>query len=100
MATSPLQLLEVKLLCLDVPGDPRRNTTEYSKANTQLKIMQWNAEGVIRKKTELERILKKENIDICCIQETHLQKDKRFRVRGYQCFRNDREGDQKKGVGF
>ena len=63
---------------------PKSNTTEYNKANTQLKIMQWNAEGVIRKKTELEHILKKENIDICCIQETHLQKDKRFRVRGYQ----------------
>ena len=51
----------------------------------------------IRKKTELEHILKKENIDICCIQETHLQKDKRFRVRGYQCFRTDREGDKRKG---
>ena len=59
--------------------------------------MQWNAEGVIRKNTELENILKKENIDICCIQETHLQKDKRFRVRGYQCFRTDREGDKRKG---
>ena len=62
---------------------PKSNTTEYNKANTQHKIMQWNADGVIRKKTELEHILKKENIDICCIQETHLQKDKRFRVRGY-----------------
>ena len=58
--------------------------------------MQWNAEGVIRKKTELEHILKKENIDICCIQETHLQKDKIFRVRGYQCFRTDREDDKRK----
>ena len=38
---------------------PKSNTTEYNKANTQLKIMQWNAEGVIRKKTELEHILKK-----------------------------------------
>ena len=79
---------------------PKSNTTEYNKANTQLKIMQWNAEGVIRKKTEIEHILKKENIDICCIQETHLQKDKRFRVRGYQCFRTDREGDKRKGGVF
>ena len=63
---------------------PKSNTTEYT--NTQLKIMQWNAEGVIIKKTELDHILKKENIDICCIQEIHLQKDTRFRVRGYQCF--------------
>ena len=76
---------------------PKSNTTEYNKANTQLKIMQWNAEGVIRRKPELEHILKKENIDICCIQDTHLQKDKRFRVRGYQCFRTDREDDKRKG---
>ena len=32
---------------------PKSNTTEYNKGNTLLKIMQWNAEGVIRKKTEL-----------------------------------------------
>ena len=38
---------------------PKSNSTEYNKANTQFKIMQWNAEGVIRKKTELEHILKK-----------------------------------------
>ena len=59
--------------------------------------MQWNAEGIIRKKTELEHILKKENIDMCCIHETHVQKDERFRVRGYQCFRTDRECDTRKG---
>ena len=35
---------------------PKSNTTEYNKANTQLKIMQWNAEEVIRKKIELEYI--------------------------------------------
>ena len=57
---------------------PKSNTTVYNKTNRQIKIMQWNAEWVIRKKTELEHTLKKENIDICFIQETHLQKkDKR-----------------------
>ena len=84
-------------MCRDVPGGHKSNTTEHNKANTQLKIMQWNAEGVFRKKTELEHILKKENISLCCIQETHLQKDEIFRVRGYQCFRIDREGDIRKG---
>ena len=29
---------------------PKSNTTEYNKANTQLKIMQWNAEGVLERK--------------------------------------------------
>ena len=28
----------------------KSNTTEYNNVNTQLKIMQWNAEGVIRRK--------------------------------------------------
>ena len=41
--------------------------------------------------------MNKENIDICCIQETHLQKDKTFKVRGDQCFRTDRGGDRRKG---
>ena len=41
--------------------------------------------------------MNKENIDIHCIQETHIQKDKTFTVRGYQCFRTDRGGDRKKG---
>ena len=36
--------------------------------------MQWNAEGVMRQKTELEHIMNKDNIDLICIQETHLQK--------------------------
>ena len=62
-----------------------------------LKVMQWNAEGLMRKNTELEHIMNKENIDICCIQETYLQKDKTFMIRGYQCFRSDRGADRKKG---
>ena len=36
--------------------------------------MQWNAEGLMRKKTELEHRMNKENIAICCMQETHLKK--------------------------
>ena len=59
--------------------------------------MQWNAEGLMRKKTELEHIINKENIDIYYIHETHLQKDKTFKVRGYQCFRTDKGGDRRKG---
>ena len=59
--------------------------------------MQWNADGLMRKKAELGHRMNKENIDICCIQETHLQKDKTFKARGYQCFRTDRGGDRRKG---
>ena len=80
----------------DVPG----GTTEYNNKSSQttLKVMQWNAEDLMRKKTEFEYRINKENIEICCIQETHLQKEKTFKVRGYQCFRTDRGGDRKGGI--
>ena len=39
----------------------------------------------------------KDNIYICCIQESHLQKDNTFKVRRYQCFRTDKGGDMRKG---
>ena len=77
-----------------------RPTTEYNNnksSQTTLKVMQWNAEGLMRKKRELEHRMNKENIDICCIQETHLQKDKTFKARGYKCFRTDRGGDRRNG---
>ena len=60
--------------------------------------MHWNAEGVMNKKTELEHFLHEENINICCIQETHLRSNKPFKVRGYQCFRSDRPDRSKGGV--
>ena len=60
--------------------------------------MHWNAEGVSNKKDELENFLHQNNINICCIQETHLQKGKPFKIRGYQIFRSDRVGRKKGGV--
>ena len=77
----------------------KRYTPEYNHKSSQmtLKVMQWNAEGLMRKKTGLEHIMNKDKIDISCIQETHLQKDKTFKVGGYQCFRTDRGGDRKEG---
>ena len=36
--------------------------------------------------------------DICCIQETHLNKDLRFSIRGYESFRADRENTTKGGT--
>ena len=60
----------------------KSTTTVYNQLQTTtLKIMQWNAEGLVKKKTELGNILKKESIDICCIQEAHLKKDKTFTMR-------------------
>lgn len=53
--------------------------------------MHWKAEGVSRKKTELEQHLHKNSISICWIQETYLQKGNPFQIRGYQAFQSDKD---------
>ena len=63
-----------------------------------LKVMQWNAEGVSPKKEALAKFLDENKVDICCVQETHLQNGKTFKIRGYQCIRNDRDGRRKGGI--
>ena len=68
------------------------------KETPDINIMQWNAEGVTNKKEELQQFLHKNSINICCIQETHLQEGKQFKIRGYQVFLNGRKGRSKGGV--
>ena len=65
-----------------------------------LNVLQWNAEGIYNKKLPLTERLHQEQIDVACIQETHLNPNPthRFRIRGYQTFRIDREGKHKGGV--
>ena len=63
-----------------------------------LRIVHWNAEGVRQKKLELQQFLKVQKIDICCIQETHLNNTHRFSIRGYEIHRVDRADRPKDGV--
>ena len=53
--------------------------------------MQWNAEGIYHKKAALTNKIHSENIDIVCVQETHLNKDGRFNVRGFEPYVMNRE---------
>jgi len=63
-----------------------------------LNIIQWNCEGIYHKKDALKDTLTREEIDIVCLQETHLTPSMRFNFRGYQNFRKDREHARKGGV--
>ena len=60
--------------------------------------MQWNAEGVYNKKVALAERLQQENIDIACLQETHLKGQQRLNIRGFQVFKHNREGRTKGGA--
>ena len=65
---------------------------------THLNIMQWNAEGIYCKKPEFHSFLKENQIDVACIQETHLNEKRKFFIRGYDTFRRDRPNGPKGGV--
>ena len=68
------------------------------KTKQHIKVCHWNAEGVSNKTVELSKFLHDNEINVCCIQETHLQEDKPFKIRGYKAIRNDRQGRKKGGV--
>lgn len=86
------------------PGDEeverlaKTSRLKKQKNPPSINIMHWNAEGVSNKKDEFENFLHQNSISICCIQETHLQEGKPFKIRGYQVFRSDRVGRKKGGV--
>ena len=63
-----------------------------------LVFAQWNAEGLRKQKPELQEFLKREGVDIICIQETHLTDAHRFTIRGYELFRHDKADRHKGGI--
>ena len=54
--------------------------------------------GCLQQKNPLTERLHAENIDVACIQETHLNTNHRFTIRGYQTLKMNREGRHKGGV--
>ena len=69
-----------------------------NNVNNVLNILHWNAEGIQNKKATLAERLKQEDIDVACIQETHLKENLRLSMRGYQVVRQDRTDRIKGGV--
>ena len=97
-SSSPPQLLEDLRPSCGVRRRGGKATDHTNKDRRNIKIMQWNAEGITPKKDALLHFLSENEIDVCCIQETHLTSKKPFKIRGYESLRNDREGRTKGGV--
>ncbi|CAB0001509.1 unnamed protein product [Nesidiocoris tenuis] len=51
-----------------------------------IRIMSWNANGLLQRSKELEVVLNLSKIDICLISETHFTKETFFRMKGYKCY--------------
>ena len=75
-----------------------RGGASITTAQNQIKIVHWNANGAVSRKLALAHFLIQRKLDICYIQETHLQQELRFSLRGCQAFRHNREGKRKGGI--
>lgn len=56
-----------------------------------LKLVYWNARGILNKKYELQQFLAEEDVDIMIIGETWLNNNHEFRIPNYKMYRNDRQ---------
>ena len=74
--------------------------TDGTSVNQDASIVfgQWNAEGIQKKKQVLQVFLKRHDVDVFCVQETHLTEAHKFFIRGYQVFRHDRANRHKGGL--
>nr|XP_008193154.2 PREDICTED: nucleic-acid-binding protein from mobile element jockey [Tribolium castaneum] len=64
-----------------------------------IKIMAWNANGIISKKLETEQYLIEQHIDIALISETHLRPGDKFKTPNYKTYRKDRDQNGRQGGG-
>lgn len=64
---------------------------------TDLRIMAWNANGLLNHQLELQAILDNEKIDVCLISETHFTKQSFVRFRGYKVYQTVHPENAAKG---
>lgn len=59
------------------------------ETNLKLKIITWNANGILPHKLELQAILNNHNIDIAMISESHLTPTKNIKILGYKSYQSN-----------
>lgn len=63
----------------------------------QLRILEWNANGLLQHRQELQTVLDIENIDVCLISETHFTKETYIRFKGYKVYHTIHPDNDAKG---
>ena len=73
---------------------PSSNPTPLSDSKVKLKIVTWNANGILvigqNKVAQLTQLLEEESIDVACITETHLKPTQKLYVQNYTVHRTHR----------
>lgn len=62
-----------------------------------IKILSWNANGLLQKQYELQAVLDTNNIDICLISETHFNKQSFIKLKGYKIYHTTHPSNTSRG---
>lgn len=65
--------------------------------NCAINILEWNANGILQHRLELEQFLNTNAIDIALISETHLTSKNCLKIRNYTCYQNNNTNDRPQG---
>jgi len=65
--------------------------------NSTLKIMAWNANGLLQHQQELQVVLDTEKVDVCLVSETHFTKQSYIKFRGYKVYHTIHPENSAKG---
>jgi exonuclease III len=76
---------------------PGSYTKNKAKMNNTLKIMAWNANGLLQHQQELQVVLDTEKVDVCLITETHFTKHSYIKFRGYKVYHTIHPENSAKG---
>ena len=71
--------------------EQRQRKRDRNQQGERIRILQWNADGIRSKKSELAKVLQENYIDVALIQETKLTRKCKFEIQGYKTVRKDRE---------
>ena len=90
-------ILVPKILRSNMATKPQLHSP-HPPRNT-LKILQWNANGIMPRLTELKNYLATQHVqpDVICLQETHLTEKTKLKLPSYYVERRDRGGGEKHG---
>jgi exonuclease III len=69
-----------------------------NRVHRPLKVIAFNANGILRQRYELIRQLQELRIDVALFSETHLKPHERFHIQNYHIYRNDRHPGIKGGT--
>lgn len=74
------------------------NLSTKMAATEQLRIMEWNANGLLQHRQELQTVLDIEKINVCFITETHFTKESFIKFRGYKIYHITHPENSARGV--